>query len=142
MKRTVPYLQLVGDGPGTRTGLDVLPRRAHDEADSAVEKLLADFAPKNSLAALAVDEDMDLPPQGDGGTGGAPRVARAAGRADRHPLGIAITIVVAVALVVTGVSVAVSVPALSGGHLGALVLVAAGGALAARLAHVQLGGAR
>ena len=110
---------------------------AHD-----VDELLAEHAATNPLVRLALEqrEPRDLTSQGEERTAGAPRVTtHAAGRAARHPLGVAMVLALTLATVYLGVVVAWSAPLLSGGHLIAgPVLIVGGGLLLARVVHVQL----
>ncbi|MFD6178085.1 MULTISPECIES: hypothetical protein [unclassified Isoptericola] len=109
-----------------------------------VDDLLADHAATNSLAALAAttprddDGEPDLTSQGEERTADAPRVTmHTAGRVDRHPIGHAVTLLVALAGVYAGVVVELTAPLASGGQLIAgPVLMLGGAALLARLVHV------
>lgn len=112
----------------------------------AVDELLAEHAPTNSLAALAAatprDGDGDpqgLASQGEERTAGAPRVtSHTAGRAARHPLGVAMVLALALAATYLGVVVAWTAPLMSGGHLIAgPALIVGGGALIVRVVRVQ-----
>ncbi|MCZ2261379.1 hypothetical protein [Isoptericola sp. QY 916] len=113
---------------------------AHD-----IDELLKEHAPTNSLAALAAttpcddDGEPDLASQGEERTAGALRVnTSTAGRAARHPLGVAMVLALALAAVYLAVVVAWLSPQHSGGHLIASpLLVVFGGALVYRLARTQ-----
>ncbi|GAB6937104.1 hypothetical protein ACQP60_18820 [Isoptericola variabilis] len=109
---------------------------AHD-----VDDLLEQHAATNPLVQLALEQRVprDLTSQGEERTAGAPRVnTSTAGRAARHPLGVAMVLALALAAVYLAVVVAWVSPQHSGGHLIASpLLVVFGGALVCRLVRTQ-----
>ncbi|GAB6938333.1 hypothetical protein ACQP60_04330 [Isoptericola variabilis] len=107
-----------------------------------IDELLAEHAATNPLVQLALEqrEPRNLTSQGEERAAGAPRVTtHTAGRAARHPLGVAMVAALALAAVYLGVVVELTAPLMSGGQLIAgPVLIVGGGLLLARLVHVQL----